>query len=124
MVGINFNLEDHQEISYALACLIHNLPIEYLGVPLGGSQRTREFWLPFIERCKKKLANWKANYLSFGGRITLIKAALSNLLVYYLLIFKVPKRIAHELEYMLKQFLCRGNFKPNFFFLFFLINNH
>lgn len=34
---------------------------------------TEIFWDPVITRCSKRLAMWKANYLSFGGRITLIK---------------------------------------------------
>lgn len=31
-----------------------------------------------------KLASWKAKYLSLRGHITLIKAALANLLVYFM----------------------------------------
>lgn len=90
-------------------------PIEYLEVPLGGSPRTRAFWLPVIERCKTKVTIWKANYLSFGGRITLIKAVLSHLPIYYPATFKIPKEIAHKLEFMQKQFLERGSldFKPH-----------
>lgn len=61
-----------------------------LGFTFGGSSRTKRFWEVVLERCRKRLARWKANYLSFGGRITLIKA-LSNLLIYYLSLFKIPK---------------------------------
>lgn len=36
-----------------------------------------------IDKFEKKLSSWKKQYLSMGGRITLINCCLSNLLVYY-----------------------------------------
>lgn len=69
-----------------------------------------------IERCTKKLATWKANCLSFGGQITVIKATLSNLPIYYLYtFFKIPEGVAQEIESSQKQFLWQGNsdFKPH-----------
>lgn len=56
-------------------------------VPIG----RKLFWEPDLERCRKRLAIWNSNYLSFGGRITLIKAALNNLPIYYLFLFKIQK---------------------------------
>lgn len=46
----------------------------------------------------------------FGGGIILIKATLSNLLIYHLL-----KRVAHEIELLQNRFLWRGksDFKPH-----------
>lgn len=38
----------------------------------------------------KRLSSWRATYLSFAGKINLIKSVLSNLPVYYLLVFKCP----------------------------------
>lgn len=37
---------------------------------------------PGLDHCKRRLTIWKANYLSFGGRMTPIKATLSNLPIY------------------------------------------
>lgn len=45
----------------------------------------------------KATKKMEANYLSFEGRITLIKATLSNP-IYYLSIFKVPKRLRMKLK--------------------------
>lgn len=36
------------------------------------------------EGIERKLSIWKSKFLSLGGRITLIKAAFSNLLVYFI----------------------------------------
>lgn len=61
-----------------------------------------------MDRCKRKLTRWKANYLSFGGGITLTKATLSNLPVYYPSLFEVPKGVEEEIEKLQNQFLWRG----------------
>lgn len=111
-VGLNLKTEEYKDSADALDCQIRALPIDYLGVPLGSNPRSRDFWLPVIERCKRRLATLKANYLSFGGRITLFTAILSNLPIYYLSIFKIPKKIAQELETLQKQFSKENaNFK-------------
>lgn len=88
---ISSNNQEYTDIKMLWIVKICNFPIKYLGAPLGGSPRNREFWIPVIERCKKNLATWKANYQSFGGRITLIKATLSNLPIYYLSTLKIPR---------------------------------
>lgn len=84
-------MKDYKELSEALKCSIRCFPIEYFGVPLGEMPRKMDCWRTVIKRCKRKLATWKANYISFGGRITLIKSSLSNLPIYLLSIFKIPK---------------------------------
>lgn len=43
---------------------------------------------PIIERIEMTLSMWKSNYLSFGGRITLIEVIVSNLLVYFMSLVK------------------------------------
>lgn len=49
-------------------------------------------------RMQKEINPMEANYLSFGGRITLIKATFSNLRIYYLSLFKIPKAVALKIE--------------------------
>ncbi|XP_077237165.1 uncharacterized protein LOC143878817 [Tasmannia lanceolata] len=67
---------DHADV---MGCVQSSLPIQYLGFPLGfGIPKTAQ-WDMVVECIEQKLATWKKQYLSFGGRITLIKAALSNI---------------------------------------------
>lgn len=101
LVGLNSNLEVYEDISDALDCQIR---------PLHWLSRCASWWKPKAKRIlafgycsmQKRLATWKATYLSFGGRIALIKATLSNLPIYYLSIFKIPKNIVQELESLQK----------------------
>lgn len=61
-----------------------------------------------LEKFKIKLASWKRRYLSFAGRLTLIKAILSSLPVYYLSLFKMPVGVAKEINKIQSTFLWGG----------------
>ena len=60
------------------------------------------------ERLKKKLALWKRQYISKGGRLTLIKSALSNMPIYTLSLFRIPKGVKSRLEKIQQDFLWGG----------------
>lgn len=67
-------------------------------------------WNLIIERMEKKLNKWKGNLLSLGGRLTLLKASLSTLRLYYLSIFPIPRGVADKIIKIQRQFLWCGTF--------------
>lgn len=67
-------------------------------MPLGGNPRAISFWDPVVERISKKLVCWKRGYLSLGGRITLIKGALSNVPIYYMSLYKALAKVVYAIE--------------------------
>ena len=60
------------------------------------------------ERFRKKLALWKRQYISKGGRLTLIKSTLSNLLIYTMLLYRMPTGVKLRLEKIQRDFLWGG----------------
>ncbi|GKE43267.1 RNA-directed DNA polymerase, eukaryota, reverse transcriptase zinc-binding domain protein, partial [Tanacetum coccineum] len=56
-----------------------------------------------------KLSSSKANLLSIGGRLTLIKAVLGSFGIYYLSIFKVPEIVLKILESIRALFFWGGS---------------
>lgn len=64
-----------------LGCKTGQVPISYLGLPLSVGKAKKQALNPVEEKLEKKLSTWKATYLSFCGRITLVKAILSNLYI-------------------------------------------
>lgn len=51
--------------------------------------------------------------MSLGGRITLIKAAMPNILVYHMSLFKMPTKIIRSIEKLQRDFLWEGGSEKN-----------
>jgi len=59
------NQVDNMELlARNLGCQIATLPTRYLGMPLGAQNKETVVWSEVLERCNKKLARWKSQYLS------------------------------------------------------------
>lgn len=104
-------VEDLEVVRFAsiLKCEPASLPFIYLGLSVGANMRLEKNWSPVIEKFKNKLSVWKAKHLSFGGRLTLIKAILSSLPLYYLSLFKAPVKVINKLEGIRRRFQWGGS---------------
>lgn len=60
-------------------CSADVTPFVYLGLPVGATMPRVANWDVVEQKMAKKLNAWKAKNLSIGGRVTLIKSALSSL---------------------------------------------
>ena len=87
------NVEDLDVLALELGCKTETLPTTYLGLPLGMCRNSTAVWDGVEERFKKKLAIWKKQYISKGGRLTLIRSTLSNLPIYIMSFFRIPKEV-------------------------------
>jgi len=74
-----------------------------LGLPKGGDPHKLDFWRPLLNIIKNRLSNWKSKFLSFGGRLILLKSVLSSLSVYFLSFFKAPIGINSSIESLFKK---------------------
>ncbi|RVW42450.1 Transposon TX1 uncharacterized 149 kDa protein [Vitis vinifera] len=96
-----------------LGCKIGCLPTSYLGLPLGAPYKSTSAWDAVEERFRKRLSLWKRQYLSKGGRLTLLKSTLSSLPTYFLSLFVIPKRVCARLEKIQRDFLWGGGALEN-----------
>ncbi|GJU58444.1 hypothetical protein Tco_1236210 [Tanacetum coccineum] len=53
-----------------------SLPFDYLGLPIGANMNKVSRWNTLVDRFRAKLSSWKANLLSIGGCLTLLKTVL------------------------------------------------
>ncbi|GKV48452.1 hypothetical protein SLEP1_g55265 [Rubroshorea leprosula] len=97
-----------ERMAYRLCCKAGDLPFKYLGTPVGGNHRRIAMWQPLVNSFKKKLASWKGQNLSLGGRITLLNSMLSSLPVYLMSAYKIPKGILFSLDKIRRNFLWGG----------------
>ena len=91
-----------------LGCGVGSLPTTYLGLPLGAPHRAVGIWDSMEERFRKRLSSWKRQYISKGGRLTLIRSSLSSLPIYFLSLFRIPKSVCSRLEKIQRDFLWGG----------------
>lgn len=84
--------------------MVGTLPFVYLGLPIGGDSRKRDFWRPILNNITSRLSNWNCKFLLFGGRLILLKLVLSSLPVYFLSFFKAPTSIISSIESLFKYF--------------------
>jgi len=76
------------EAASVLNCRTGSIPFLYLGLPIDGGGRKLSFWKLVVDRIRARLSVWNNKFLSFGGRLVLLKSVLSSLLVYFLSFYK------------------------------------
>jgi hypothetical protein len=102
------SLDDVDRLAGHLGCGTAELPLKYLGLPLGASFKLKAMWRDLEDLMAQRLAPWKRLYLSKGGRVALIKSTLSNLPTYLLSLFPIPADVAKRIEKIQRDFLWGG----------------
>lgn len=85
------------------------LPCTYFGVPLFKGRSKLEYFSVLEDKFIKKVAGWRGRLLSFGGKITLIKSALTALPIHALSVLKIPSTYIKKLERMMAGFLWHSS---------------
>ena len=70
----------------------------YLSLLLGAPCKLSKIWKVVEEKVQKRLPLWKSQFLSKGGRLTLMKNTLRNLPIYFMSFSIIPKRVVVRLE--------------------------
>ena len=102
------DVENIEQLACELGCKAGTLPSTYLGLSLSTRQNSVRIWEGIEERFRKRLIAWKRQYISKGGRLTLIRSTLSNLPIYLLSLFRLPKGVKSKLEKIQRDFLWGG----------------
>lgn len=97
-VGIFVEGQILQDFVIIMCCKVISLPTSYLGLSFCIGSVPLTMWNTIVERVEQRLTSWKAKYLSFGRRITLIKSVLANLPIYFMSIFKCLVSIIKRIE--------------------------
>lgn len=87
-----------------ICCRVDRPTFSYLGLP---SKQKKKNSKPLLDKIEKQLNSWIEKLLSIGGRITLIKAVLRSLPIYYMYLFRHPINIINAIEQIQRKF-CWG----------------
>ncbi|GJR47768.1 RNA-directed DNA polymerase, eukaryota, reverse transcriptase zinc-binding domain protein [Tanacetum coccineum] len=111
--GIGVNKDEVLSMASNAGCIAGDIPFNYLGLPIGSNMKSIASWKTLVDRFHMRLSSWKANLLSIGGRLTLIKSVLGSLGIYYLSIFRAPESVLQDLERIRANFFWGGNKDKN-----------
>ena len=89
-VGFGLSMAEMTLCAGILETPIRVLPIQYLGMPLSERRLRVAGWQPVLDTVDARLRGWQGRLLSRGGRLVLVKAVLSAIPSYFMLVFQMP----------------------------------
>ncbi|XP_071731071.1 uncharacterized protein [Rutidosis leptorrhynchoides] len=93
LYGIGTSISETNHMANYINCSAGSTPFTYLGLPIGVPTSHSSSWQPIIEKFDKRLSDWAAKSISFGGRLTIIKSILTSIPLYYFSLFHAPPAI-------------------------------
>ena len=87
LYGVGVPQREIEGMARWMGCCMGEFPFTYLGLPIGSNMRRESAWRPVVDKVKKRLSEWRAKTISFGGRLTLVKSVLGSLPLYLFLCF-------------------------------------
>ncbi|XP_075083429.1 uncharacterized protein LOC142167168 [Nicotiana tabacum] len=93
-----------EELAGIIGCSIGSLPTTYLGLPLRTKFKSCDIWNGVVENFEKRLASWQQQYLSMGGRLTLISSVLDSIPTFVKSLFSIPKKVLKRLDKIRRDF--------------------
>ena len=90
-------------------CAQGQFPINYLGIPIHYRRLTNVEWKLVEERLQIRLHSWKGKLLSLGGILVLINLVLTNMVLYMISFFQLPKGVLKRLDYFRSRFFWQGD---------------
>jgi hypothetical protein len=86
-------IDDANLYAELFGCGLGCFPISYLGISIHHRRLTLAEWKIVEERLQKRLTSWKGKLLSLGGRLVLINSVLTNMVLYMISFFQLPKGV-------------------------------
>lgn len=84
------------------------LPVRYLGLPLMTKGMCKTDYLPLVEKVRSRINTWKSRFLSYAGRLQLIKSVLISIVNFWAAVFRLPSKCMKEIEQLCASFLWSG----------------
>ncbi|KAL0463200.1 UNVERIFIED_CONTAM: hypothetical protein Slati_0207600 [Sesamum latifolium] len=87
------------------------LPITYLGAPLYKGNKRKLLYVDLIDKVRAKIVGWEQCYLSYGGRLQLIKTVLASMPIYLLQVLNPPVSTLQKLEQLFAKFFLGVHYR-------------
>lgn len=84
------------------------LPFKYLGVPLSSQKLSVMQCKPLVQKILAKINCWATKFLSYAGRLQLIKSVIFGIQVFWSQIFILPQKVVKQIQTACRLFLWTG----------------
>jgi hypothetical protein len=111
IIPIAYSANDISLMATAAECKVEQFPVQYLGLPLSDRRLKSADFEKLLDNFMKKLACWKAKWITMAGRLTLITSVLSALPAYQLMAIFHPKWLHKRLDKLRHAFLWAADDK-------------
>ena len=88
----------NQEVQNILGFSLSSLPLNYLGVPILSSRLSYSDCIPLIGKITNRIQHWTARFLTYAGRLLLIKSVIISIQQYWSRLFILPKKVINKVE--------------------------
>lgn len=102
------DVNNSQMVSSRTGIQVGSLPVRYLGVPLTTKKLSRQDYQPLLDKILARFNAWTAKFLSYAGRLQLIKSVIYSIITFWASIFVLPNQCLLDIEQMCNAFLWRG----------------
>ncbi|XP_056698045.1 uncharacterized protein [Spinacia oleracea] len=82
-----------------------SFPFRYLGVPLTTRKLSFTYCKHLIDRTVARIKSWTSKFLSYAGRLQLVKSVRFGIQLYWCQIFVMPKKVMKEIQRICRCFL-------------------
>ena len=100
-----------EEVAKIFGCRVGQLPIIYLGLPVSDIKISKAQLSYVADKANRRLATWKCDSLSSGGKATLINSCLSSLPMYTMGVYQLYEGNYQALDNIRSRFFWQGSNK-------------
>lgn len=105
----NVGATRRNELSGSLGVVVTDDLGKYLGVPLLHKRVNKDTYSYIVEKVSSKLSSWKAERLSFAGRLTLVSSVAMSIPIYSLQSVVLPSGVCEQVKRKCRDFLWGSN---------------
>ncbi|XP_016446059.1 uncharacterized protein LOC107771228 [Nicotiana tabacum] len=105
--------EFKEQILEELQFILGDLLFKHLGVPLYSKKLSIQQWMPLVEKITTRINCWTSKFLSYSGRMQLLKSVVFDMQTYWAQVFLLPKKIIKMITTVCGTFLWTGINEPS-----------
>lgn len=80
-------------------------PLKYLGCPLIAGRIRSSYFQSLVDSVSLRINMWSSKWLSFGGRLVLLKSVLNSIPIHLLTVLHPPNGVLWQLRKLFARFL-------------------